>query len=228
MSKNILVYSSIGDISTFFPLWKHKDLHYAFNYYGRDEERKKRVEGECNYFTCGPGTKFNLFSKLYSSLPEYDYYVLIDDDINLKGDDILKIVDAMEQRGCGVASPSHSPQGHISWPIMKTVEGSDIREAVFVEMTVVVFSRAELKIFLDAYTPYNDQMVGWGIDYIIHSVCTKPFLIFDNISVTNPTNQQKGIAKREIQEYLGNTNPAAMWHKVLMNPNNNFVEYKKV
>jgi len=56
-----------------------------------------------------------------------------------------------------------------------------------------------MKRFLDAYTPYADQMVGFGVDYIIHSVCNKPFVIFDNVSVVNPTNEQKGIKQQEIE-----------------------------
>lgn len=225
MNKNILVYSSIGDTSTFFPLWKHSGIYYAFNYYGRDEERKKRLEVRCNYFTHSPGTKFNLFSKLYNSLPEYDYYVIIDDDINLLGQDIIRIVDTMAEKGYGVASPSHSLNGRVSWHVMVPSKGGSVRESNFVEMTVVVFNRAELEKFLTAYTPYRDQMIGWGVDHIIHSVCTKPFLIFDNITIVNPTCQQKGIEQREIETYINGRNPRDMWREVLADPNNNFVEY---
>ena len=64
MIKNILVYSSIGDICTFFPMWKHNNIQYAFNYYGNDTKRKERIASSCDYFSHIKGTKFNLFSKL--------------------------------------------------------------------------------------------------------------------------------------------------------------------
>jgi hypothetical protein len=70
-------------------------------------------------------------------------------------------------------------------------------------------------------------MDGWGVDHIIHSVCRKPFAIFDNISVVNPTNEQKGIQKREIDTFLAGRSGMHMWLNVLKDSNNNFVEYKK-
>jgi hypothetical protein len=225
--KSILVYSSIGDVSTFFPLWKQDGIHYAFNYYGQDEVRKELIKKECDFFTHTPGTKFNLFSKLYDSLPVFDYYVVIDDDINLMGKDIVRIVNTMTDEDCGVASPSHSNEGRISWPIMETRNDSDTRESNFVEMTAVIFSREELEKFMLSYIPYRDRMVGWGVDHIIHSVCRKPFLIFDSISVINPTNQQKKIAKREIINYLAGRNGEKLWKSVLADSNNSFVEYRR-
>jgi len=225
MNSSILVYSSIGDISSYFPLWKYNDLSYAFNYYGTDPSRKDLIKSNCDYFTNISGTKFNLFSKLYDSLPTYDYYVIIDDDINLHGSDMVNIVEVMKDNNYGVASPSHSSNGQISWNLMRSRKSGKVRESDFVEMTVVIFSREQLEIFLKAYQPYRDQMIGWGIDHIIHSVCKKPFLIFDNIVVTNPTNKQKGIKQREIQSYIDKRNPVGMWKKVLSDPNNNFVEY---
>lgn len=228
MSKSILVYSSIGDISTFFPLWKHEDICYAFNYYGQCEDRKKRIEGECSWFTCEAGTKFNLFSKLYeAAIPIFDYYVLIDDDINLRGSDIVKIVLTMESQRCGVASPSHSPEGRISWDVMVPRKNSTIRVSDFVEMTVAIFSREELENFLKAYVPYRDRMVGWGIDHIIHSVCRKPFLIFDDVVITNPSNKQKGINKREIETYLDGRSGERLWKAILADSENSFIEYTR-
>lgn len=225
MSKSILVYSSIGDVSTFFPMWKHQDIKYAFNYYKHNEDRKKIIESSCDYFTNREGTKFNLFSKIYDKLPSFDYYVLIDDDINLKGEDIIKMVESMEYLGLGIGSPSHSPEGRISWRIMRTRDNSEYREVDFVEMTVVIFNREEMERFLEAYVPYRDRMIGWGVDHIIHSVCSKPFVIFDNISIINPTNEQKGISQREILSCQSELDPRGLWFEVLADPNNNFTNY---
>jgi len=223
----ILVYSSIGDISNFYKDWLHPDCSYAFNYYGDNPNRVKELKSIATYFTNLKGTKFNLFSKLVNDLPKFDYYVLPDDDLNLKGEDIIQMVNSMRDKQYGVASPSHSPLGRISWPIMRTQPNSEIRETEFVEMTGVIFSREEIEKFLSAYIPYRDQMVGWGVDHIIHSACRKPFAIFDNISVVNPTNEQKGIQKREIDTFLAGRSGMRMWLNVLKDSNNNFVEYKK-
>ena len=225
MIKNILVYSSIGDICTFFPMWKHDNIQYAFNYYGNDTKRKERIASSCDYFSHIKGTKFNLFSKLFGALPLFDYYVLLDDDLNLTGADIMQMIEKMDALGYGVGSPSHSPDGSMSWSIMKTQQNSEYRSVDFVEMTGVIFNQQEMKTFLDAYTPYADQMVSFGVDYIIHSVCNKPFVIFDNVSVVNPTNEQKGIKEQEIETYLSGQSDRDMWEKVLADPNNSFVAY---
>lgn len=224
---SVLVYSSIGDVSSFYKDWIHPDFHFVFNYYGEDSKRAEEIESSCHYFTQHKGTKFNLFSKVKKYLPEFDYYVLLDDDLNLNGSDIQRMIHLMKDKHYGVGSPSHSPLGRISWPIMRTQLNSELRETEFVEMTGVIFNKEEMDKFLSAYVPYRDQMVGWGIDHIIHSVCRKPFVIFDNISVINPTNEQKGIHKREIDTYLAGRSGMRMWLNVLSDKNNNFVEYKK-
>lgn len=225
MLKDILVYSSIGDICEFYPEWKHERCFHVYNHYGKLRDKAHAIKQSCDIFTHKSGTKFNLFSKLYSRLPKFDYYVLLDDDLNITGDEIVSIVENMKKHGYGVGSPSHSLSGRISWRVMETRDNGASRESEFVEMTVVIFSRNELEKFLAAYVPYRDLMVGWGIDHIIHSVCSKPFVIYDNISVINPTNEQKGIEKREIMTYLGGRDGRQLWHSVLNDKNNNFVEY---
>lgn len=225
MNRNILVYSSIGDVSKFYSGWNHERCFYVYNHYGKLRDKSHAIKQSCDIFTHKSGTKFNLFSKMYSRLPKFDYYVLLDDDLNITGDEIVSIVERMKKHGYGVGSPSHSCQGRISWRVMLTQDNSEIRESNFVEMTAVIFSRDEIEKFLAAYVPYRDSMVGWGIDHIIHSVCSKPFAIFDDISIINPTNEQKGIEKREIITYLSGRDGRKLWRGVLNDKNNNFVEY---
>jgi hypothetical protein len=137
----------------------------------------------------------------------------------------MQMVEKMDALGYGVGSPSHSPDGSMSWSIMETQQNSEYRSVDFVEMTGVIFNQQEMKTFLNAYAPYADRMVGYGVDHIIHSVCRKPFVIFDDIFIINPTNEQKGISEREIETYLAGRNARSMWNKVLKDTRNNFTEY---
>lgn len=224
----ILVYSAIGEMCNFFHDWsKGRDKNYkcAFTYYGDNDLRKKEIESTCDYFSHMKGIKFNNFVEVFDSLPKFDYYALLDDDLNLVPEQIKYMVSVMSERGYTVGSPSHSSQGRMSWEIMRTVDEGEYRESDFLEMTGVIFSHDELVNFLNHFIPYKDKIIGWGTDYIIHSVCKKPFVIFDNVSVINQTNQQKGVSKREIECYIGTQNPAAMWEDVLKCPNNNFKTY---
>lgn len=220
-----LVYSSIGDISSHFKYWKDERLQFAFNYYGDSPARAERIKESCQYFTQIKGTKFNLFSKLYPELPEFDYYALLDDDLDLTGGEIAYMAESMRATGYGVGSPAHSPQGRISWSIMCPRPDSQQRDTPFVEMTAVIFSRAELEKFLTAYVPYRDRMVGWGVDHIIHSVCRKPFVIFDEVRTVNPTNEQKNISEREIDTYLAGRSGKHMWKAVLAAAGGQFREF---
>lgn len=229
--KKILIYSSIGDRFEFYKQWstlRSENVQCAYNYYGHNGVIRNQISHAADYFSQIKGTKFNLFSKLNIDLSAYDYYVLLDDDLNLTPSDIMYMIDFMELTGFGIASPSHSPKGRISHfpdPIMRTIPDGTVREVEFVEMTAVIFNREEMQKFLEAYTPVADRMVGWGCDHIIYSVCKKPFLIFDNVSVVNPTNQQKGIKEREIETYLAGRNGQQLWKAVLNDPSNNFIEW---
>jgi hypothetical protein len=225
---DILVYSSIGDLCDFYQCWsdgRNDEFKCAYNYYGESDERSNNIKNSCDFFTQIKGTKFNLFSKIVERLPRFSYYVLLDDDLNLTHGDIVKMVDLMKIRGYSVGSPSHSSMGRYSWSIMLTREGGSYRESPFVEMSAVIFDNTEMFNFLSYYKPYADKLIGWGIDHIIHSVCRKPFIIFDDVSVINPTNEQKGIDKREILVYSEGRNAHQMWLDVLKCPDNNFKEY---
>jgi hypothetical protein len=134
------------------------------------------------------------------------------------------MIETLQSSGCKVGSPSHSSLGRISWPIMKSQRGGTIRLSNFIEMTVMILHRTQVIKFLKAYAPYANSVVGWGCDYIVQSVCQHPFVIFDNVSVVNPTNDQKKIKQREIESLSSNVNRFNAWKAALKHSNGLFKE----
>jgi hypothetical protein len=229
--KSILVYSAIGNTCNFFKDWscgRDENFVCAYTYYGDNEDRKNEIERECSYFYNQKGTKYSLFSKIVDNLPLFDYYAILDDDLNLTSDQIKYMVSVMDERNYGVGSPSYSDLGKCSgWLITNTRSDSKQRDSVFVEMGAIIFNREEMFKFLQSFKPYEDVLIGWGIDHIVHSVCRHPFIIFDEISVINPTNEQKNIERREIETYCPDfrTQEYKSWCEIRDDKNNTFKQY---
>lgn len=203
MTPKVCVYSSIGDISNGFYSWsagQDDDYICASTYYKNDAARALEIKKHVNFFNQHSGSKMQNFSRVFETLPTCDWYVLTDDDIHISKSQILQMIATMEQMSIKVGSPSHSPNGRISWRIMRTTKKLSYRLTNFVEMTIMILHRDEVIKFLNTYRPYADTVIDWGCDCIVQSVCTQPFIIFDNVSVINPTNLQKNILQRENED----------------------------
>lgn len=229
-TNKILVYSSIGDVSNAYLSWcKDRSATYmtAATYYGKSDFRGGQVSKVQTWMNRGRGSKFQNFARYFDQLPEADWYVVTDDDIEINPNQIRSMIATMAEKGVHVASPSHDPRGRISWDVMRPVENSECRETGFVEMTIVIFSRDAVLTFLEAYRPYVEKLVGYGMDYIIASVCPKPFLVFDSVSVLNPHNHQKRIRRREIEVLQPLPRRKQAWLEVMADSDGKFHQNHK-
>jgi hypothetical protein len=89
-------------------------------------------------------------------------------------------------------------------------------------MTIVILKREELIKFLNAYSPVSENLASWGVDFIIQFECSQPFMIFDRVSVVNPTNEQKRISEREIDKIPFKNRNADSWNKIRINSHDRF------
>lgn len=225
IAPSVLVYSSIGDTCDFYKKWslgRSEFYKCCYTYYKDDVEKEIGIEDHSDFFEKRKGGKFQNFFHIFEKLPVFDYYVVLDDDLDLSSVEIQCMVNFMHENNFGVASPSHSPIGRISWAHMKTEQNSQYRQVNFVEMTAVIFSRQELIKFFEAFEPYVDILLGFGTDFIIKNSCSQPFIIFDAVSVVNPHDHQKITNQREILNLRTQKEAMAAWALVKKLANGKF------
>lgn len=213
----ILVYGSIGDTCDFYKKWSsgRSDFYKCcYTYYKNNFDRGADIESHSDFFEKRKGGKFQNFFYIFDKLPEFDYYAVLDDDLDISPTEIISMVDYMRKNNYGVGSPSHSAKGRISWAHMKTQAHSQYRKANFVEMTAVIFSREELTKFFEAFKPYVDILLGYGTDFIIKNSCSHPFIVFDSVSVVNPHDHQKITNQREILSLRTQKEAISAWESV--------------
>lgn len=194
-----LLFSSVGDSIDSYKSWfgTEKNYEIAICYYGNDEKRANELEEKSDYFFRSEGSKFQNFNKFESEL-EYDFVYVVDDDIKMPPEDINKCFNFISTNNIDVSSPSHNSAGKISFKHMVQKNNSEYRFTNYVEMTAVFMSKKAVNQFLELYT--EDQITGWGTDFIISSTCysdKNPFYILDFCSITNPKDEDKG-GNREI------------------------------
>lgn len=222
---SILVYSSIGDSCDFYKKWslaRSEDYKCCYTYYKEDIKRSLDIKQNSDFFEKRKGGKFQNFFHIFEKLPAFDYYAVLDDDLDISPTQIHYMVDFMQKNNFGVASPSHSPVGRMSWAHMKTQQNSQYRQVNFVEMTAVIFSRQELIKFFEAFEPYADILLGFGTDFIIKNSCSQPFILFDSVSVVNPHDYQKTTNQREILNLRTQKEAIAAWKLVKKLANGKF------
>jgi hypothetical protein len=223
----ILVYGSIGDTCDFYKKWSsgRSDFYKCcYTYYKDNFDRSSDIESCSDFFEKRKGGKFENFFYIFDKLPEFDYYAVLDDDLDISPIEISSMVNYMRKNNYGVGSPSHSRRGRISWHHMKTQAHSYCRETNFVEMTAVIFSREELMKFFEAFRPYVDILLGYGTDFIIKNSCSQPFVVFDSVSVINPHDHQKITNQREILNLRTQKQAIAAWGLVKKLANGKFKE----
>ena len=228
-----LVFSSVGDRGEAIRSWiddDQRDYQTAVIYYGNDPagDWAKHLHSKADHFAAHAGGKFqNLHWWIDQNprvLDDFDYVLVADDDLRITPDTVVRIVRTARGYNLPVASPSHSPDGRISWPHMAS-RGSGRREneraagvvlTNFVEMTCPLFEVDALRAFLDLFRGFASQLIGWGTDWIISSACytsARPFGILHNVSVTNPA--VRGPGGREIDRYQSAGDRLKAWHTLV-------------
>jgi hypothetical protein len=110
--------------------------------------------------------KFSLINQLLDeeSLNEYEYIVVIDDDIRLPERFLDTFLDLQSVLGFSLAQPARTTNSYIDHPLVQQVKGIVARQTLFVEIgPVTSFHRSifDLVIPFDLTSP-----MGWGYENI--------------------------------------------------------------
>jgi GT2 family glycosyltransferase len=92
---------------------------------------------------------------------EYDWVVVLDDDVNLPRGFLDSFLFAAEAAGLQIAQPAHRLHSHAAWPITRRRRGVRSRRTTFVEIgPVTAFAPAAAA----ALIPFPKLRTGWGLD----------------------------------------------------------------
>jgi GT2 family glycosyltransferase len=94
-------------------------------------------------------------------LAEFDWLVVLDDDVDLPHGFLDLFLHAAEQAGLRLAQPAHRLQSHAAWAVTRRRPGAIARETNFVEIgPVTAFHRDTFATLL----PFPELRMGWGLD----------------------------------------------------------------
>ena len=92
---------------------------------------------------------------------EYDWVVVLDDDVDLPRGFLDSFLFAAEAAGLQIAQPAHRLHSHAAWPITRRRRGVRSRRTTFVEIgPVTAFAPAAAA----ALIPFPKLRTGWGLD----------------------------------------------------------------
>ena len=205
-----LIFISAGDHAT-LDLYRVRvpgDYDLYITYYGDSPAQKTRLKGVANHFNVRKGSKLQNFHHLWQTTPavrEYDYYLLMDDDIAMSQTELGYMFETLHKYNAWLIQPSFKKTGRISHAITAQVPGSLLRFVNFVEVTCMFMSKDAITRSMAAYDPV---LIGWGIDYLFIQTLGRhekdKYIVVDKVAVCNPIRVPRelecadGYAKREM------------------------------
>jgi len=133
-----------------------------------------------------------------SIIDEYDYFMLLDDDLILSFDSLRRIVALLGRFPFPLASPALSYDSFFSWPLMLANDRFLFRCTDFVEVMMPIMSR---EFMLAAMPAFNDNFSGWGHEWLWRKMLNERrtfAAIFDSAPVTHtrPTGRSDFLKDR--------------------------------
>lgn len=97
----------------------------------------------------------------WSSMPDHDWLLVIDDDVELPGGFLDRMLFLCDRFSLDLAQPAHRLNSHAAWSITRRHSCSVVRETPFVEIgPVTAFARSTFSTLL----PFPPLRMGWGLD----------------------------------------------------------------
>ncbi len=130
-------------------------------------------------------------------MDKYDYFFFPDDDIDMGGDTIMAIFEAMEKYQLNIAQPSLSSMSYFTWRHTLQNNCCRLRYTNFVEMMAPCFSRDALKKVLFTF---DENETGWGTEThwpLLLESNGKDMAIIDEVSVLHTRPIQSGSPRHQ-------------------------------
>jgi hypothetical protein len=124
-----MVFTSAGDNTDFINLWCSKNADYDIYviYYGDNEQNYNKYSQQVTFIEKDKGSKFQNFLKFYNKYPDiinkYDRFFILDDDIEIRVDDINTMFAISKKYDLLICWPSFADSSAISLPITKQKHG---------------------------------------------------------------------------------------------------------
>jgi Glycosyl transferase family 2 len=95
------------------------------------------------------------------SLEDFDWLLVIDDDVSLPRGFLDRFVFLAERFGLRIAQPAHRRRSHAAWEVTRRQAGAVARETAFVEIGPVTAFHSDTFAEL---LPFPRLRMGWGLD----------------------------------------------------------------
>jgi hypothetical protein len=107
------------------------------------------------------GGKFQNLNALLEDAPEFDWLLVVDDDVELPPHFLDRFLALVEHFDLALAQPAQTLMSHAAWRVTRRRAGSLVRETRFVEVSPATAFRRDAA---EALTPFPDLRYGWGLD----------------------------------------------------------------
>jgi hypothetical protein len=108
------------------------------------------------------GGKFENLNRLLAAAPDdYDWLLVVDDDVVLPERFVDRLLGLCERLDLALAQPAQTLASHAAWPVTRRRPASLARETRFVEIGPVTAIRRDAAATL---TPFPELRFGWGLD----------------------------------------------------------------
>jgi hypothetical protein len=141
---------------------------------------------------------------MWNNIPkirEYDQYLIIDDDIIISANDIVRLAEIGREYSLDILQPSFSPLGKISHSVTKQIPGYKLHFTNFVEVTTPLISKKAMDVCMKHY---DTRLVGWGIDWLFIWYLGyrrfNAYAVVDEISCINPKEEIRQIDQLQTLE----------------------------
>jgi hypothetical protein len=113
-----------------------------------------------------PTTKTKIINQMLSnlSLDDYEYVVVVDDDIGLPVGFVDRYLQIVARRGYALSQPARTHNSYIDHYFVAQLKGVESRQTNFVEIgPMVAIHRSAFPVIL----PFDEQSpMGWGLDFV--------------------------------------------------------------
>lgn len=158
----------VGD-SSLHSTWIDGDKRFDLMliYYGKDDNKAKEYEQNCDFFIRRVGQKYPTLKYIIHDnlevLVNYEYIWLPDDDVEITTESLNYLFELSKERSFFISQPAVVSPHIISHVITKPVNGALFRYTNFVEPMAPCFKR---DILLQLYQEFDLSATGWGLDFL--------------------------------------------------------------
>lgn len=174
-------------------------------HYHKDIDDTVKYES-VDYFYHLKDFKYPMIHKLLTRenpqlLEDYDYFFLIDDDIEISTEEINRAFLLTAGFSLELTQPSLTHDSYCSWPILKSMKGSYLRYFGEVEVMAPIFSQDALRKCLHTFI---ENKSSWGMDTLWSYILGFPK---DKIAVIDGVQMKhiNPVGQGELYEKLQNT-----------------------